>query len=70
MTPLNKVLETAMRLDFYSREMLLEILQKRQIEDRRKEIAKNAKSAKATFRKGKIKSGSANDAIKLLNDLL
>ena len=43
MVTINSTLEDIMQLDFASREMLLEILQKRQIEARRDEMAKTAK---------------------------
>ena len=66
---LNKALEIIMKLDFFSREMLLEILQKRQIEERRKEIAGNAKSSKKAYIKGSLHSASAKDMISKLNTL-
>lgn len=43
MVTIDSTLDDIMKLDFASREMLLEILQKRQIEARRNEIAKTAK---------------------------
>ena len=43
MVPIDSTLEDIMQLDFTSREMLLEILQKRQIEARRDEMTKGAK---------------------------
>lgn len=54
-------------MDFLSREMLLEILQKRQIEERRKEMFQNGKRAKVDFKSGKITPSNANDVIKKLN---
>ena len=67
MVTLDQSLVTIMQMDFASREMLLEILQKRQIEDRRKEIADNAKRAKADFNSGKITPANAADIIRTLN---
>ena len=67
MVTLDQSLDTIMQMDFASREMLLEILQKRQIEDRRKEIADNAKRAKADFNSGKITAANAADIIRTLN---
>ena len=67
MITLNETLDSVMKLDFSSREMLLEILQKRQVEERRAEIEKNAKKAKAAFKSGKLKSMKAKDAISILN---
>lgn len=43
MVTIDSTLEDIMQLDFDSREILLEILQKRQIEARRDEIAKKRK---------------------------
>ncbi len=67
MTTINHALDTIMQLDFYTREMLLEILQKRQIEERRKEIAHNVKTAKAAYRKGVSKPSTAHEMIDTLN---
>ena len=67
MITLDQSLDTIMQMDFSSREMLLEILQKRQIEERRKEIADNAKQAKADFKYGKITPSNAADIIRTLN---
>ena len=67
MTTIDETLDTIMQMDFSSREMLLEILQKRQIEDRRKEIADNGAKAKEDFRTGKIVPAKAVDIISTLN---
>ena len=69
MITLNETLDSVMKLDFSSREMLLEILQKRQVEERRAEIEKNAKKAKADFKSGKLKATTAEDTISHLNSL-
>jgi len=69
MITLDETLDSIMKLDSSSREMLLEILQKRQVEERRAEIEKNAKEAKAAFKAGKLKSVTAKDAISILNSL-
>ena len=45
MNTINETLEKLMELDFESREMIIEITQKRQVEERRKEIAHNAKKS-------------------------
>ena len=50
MITLNETLDSIMKLDSSSREILLEILQKRQIEERHKEIAQNAKKGKDDFK--------------------
>lgn len=51
---IDKVLDEIMQLDFSSREMLIDIVRKRQVEERRKEIARNARKAKAEFKRGKL----------------
>jgi len=55
MTTLNQVLETAIQLPLEQQEMLIEILQHRHIEQRREEIARDAKESLQLFREGKIK---------------
>ena len=70
MITINKALEDSMKLDFSAREMLIEILQKRQVEERRKEISANAKKAKTAFNAGKLNVVSASQAINSLNGLL
>ena len=42
MITLDQALDVVMQLEYEQKEMLLEILRKRQIEDRREEIAQNA----------------------------
>ncbi len=69
MVTINQTLDTIMQLDVASREMLLEILQKRQIEERRDAIARNAKQAKKAYKAGKIAPASAVDVIRTLNAL-
>ena len=69
MVTINSTLEDIMQLDFASREMLLEILQKRQIEARREEIAKNGKQALKEYRSGKIRPQTAEEIIEELNSL-
>jgi len=69
MNNIDKVLDSVMQLDYTERELLLEILQRRQTEARRKEIARNAGTAKTNFANGKIKTQSADEIIKKLNSL-
>ena len=69
MATLDKVLDAIMKLDFYSREMILDIIKKRQVEERRNEISKNAKRAKSDFSNGKTKSLFSDDVIKQLRTL-
>lgn len=58
-----------MQLDFASREMLLEILQKRQIEEHRNEIAKTAKQSLKEYHSGKTAPLTAEEVIEKLNSL-
>jgi len=69
MATIDSTLDDIMKLDFNSREMLLEILQKRQIEYRRNEIAKSAKKTLKEYQSGKITADTAEDVIKKLNSL-
>ena len=69
MVTLNETLDSIMKLDSSSREMLIEILEKRQVEERRKEISENAEMARNDFKSGRIKKTSASEAISILNSL-
>jgi hypothetical protein len=69
MVTINSTLEDIMQLDYASGEMLLEILQKRQIESRRDEIAKAAKQTLKEYHSGKILPLSAEEVLKKLNTL-
>lgn len=69
MTTINEALDKLMELDFESREMLIEIAQKRQIEERRKEIANNGKKSKESYRNNKLKAISSTEVIARLNTL-
>lgn len=69
MVTINSTLEDIMHLDYASREMLLEILQKRQVEARRDEIAKNAKKSLKGYRSGKLPAFTAEEVIEKLNNL-
>lgn len=62
-----RTLEEIMSFDFQTREMLIEIIQNRQIEERRKEIAKSIKSSLSDYKNGKLKSVTAKEALKILN---
>jgi len=67
MVTINSTLEDIMQLDYASREMLLEILQKRQIEARREEIAKTAKQTLRSYHSGKLQPLTAEEIVKKLN---
>ena len=57
-------IDQTLQLDVSSREMLIEILQKRQIEERRREIAHNGKQAKADYKSGKIVPAIAANVVR------
>jgi hypothetical protein len=67
MVTIDSTLEDIMQLDYASREMLLEILQKRQIEVRRNNIAKTAKQTLKEYHSGKITPLTADEVVKKLN---
>lgn len=69
MATIDSTLTDIMKLDFNSREMLLEILQKRQIEARRDEIAKNAKKDLKKYHAGDYTSLSAEELFRHLDSL-
>jgi hypothetical protein len=69
MVTIDSTLKDIMQLDFTSREMLLEILQKRQTEARRSEMAKSAKQSLKDYHSGKTLPITAEDAIERLNSL-
>ena len=66
MVTIDSTLDDIMQLDFASREMLLEILQKRQVEARRNEMAKNAKQSLKDYHAGKSAPLTAVEAITIL----
>ena len=69
MVTIDSTLTDIMQLNYSSREMLLEILQKRQIEARRSEIAKNAKQSLKEYRSGKLTPITAEGVMRELNHL-
>lgn len=69
MVTIDSTLSDIMKLDYNTREMLLEILQKRQVEARRDEIAKNAKKSLKEFHSGKYAALSAEEGISHLASL-
>jgi len=60
---LDQALTDIMQLDDNSREMLLDILLRRQVETRRDEIARNVKKSIKEYRSGKYASLSTEEAI-------
>jgi hypothetical protein len=69
MVTIDSTLDEIMQLDYASREMLLEILQKRQTEARRDEMAKTARHTLKEYHSGKISPLSAEEVAGRLNTL-
>ncbi|HEY0899475.1 MAG: hypothetical protein ACO1NS_08875 [Daejeonella sp.] len=69
MTTIDSALQEIMRMDYNSREMLLEILQKRQIEARRNDVAKSAKQSLKDYHSGRITPATADEVKTRLNSL-
>ncbi len=59
MVTISSVLEDIQLLDAESRAMVVEILKKRQIEERRDEIARSAEQSLSEYREGKLKPDTA-----------
>ena len=70
MTNLDRVLDEAMDLPLEQQQMLIQILQRRMIERRRDEIARDARFSLAEFREGKLKAQSAAEAILELREFI
>jgi hypothetical protein len=67
---LDEALETAMQLDADQREMLVDILRRRQIEAERQQIAADARASLAAFRAGELPAQDAPDVIRDLRQSL
>jgi hypothetical protein len=63
---LDQAIDVAMRLPREQREMLVNIIRRREIEARREEIAKDARASIAAFRAGKLKPQSVDKIIREL----
>lgn len=68
MITLDQALDTAMQLPFEQKQMLIEILWKRQVEARRDEIAENAREAITAFHAGELKMESIDELLARLHD--
>ena len=68
MKTLETVLDEIRELDLSTQELLLEVLQRRIVEARRKEIVQNAAEAESEYRSGKAFKGSAAEVIKKLKE--
>lgn len=67
MNTLDSVLDDVMRLSVSERIALLEILNKRLIEDRRDEISSEIKEATALYKAGNLNTSTAEDVISKLH---
>lgn len=63
MANLDEVLDRAMDLSLEQQEILIQVLQCRMIERRRKEIAQDAAFSLTEFREGKLKAQTTDEAI-------
>ncbi|RKZ80668.1 MAG: hypothetical protein DRR19_23215 [Candidatus Parabeggiatoa sp. nov. 1] len=70
MMTLDKALDTVMQLSLEQREMLINIVQHRDIENRRREMATEAREAIADFHAGKLKPQSTQEIITTLRQSL
>jgi hypothetical protein len=70
MNTLDQVLENALNSTYEQQEMLIKILQNRHRENRRAEIAADAKKTLDDFRAGKFRQQSAEDVIVALRQSL
>ena len=67
---LEQALDTIMQLSLEQREVLINIVQHRNIDNRRREMAQNAKLAIADFHAGKFKPQSSKEVITKLRQSL
>jgi hypothetical protein len=70
MNTLDQVLDNALQLPLEQQEMLIRILQSRQNELRRTEIAEDAKKSLDDFRSGTLRPQSADEVISSLRQSL
>ena len=70
MNNLDRILDEAMALPHNQQEMLMQILQRRIIERKRDDIARDAIESLSEFRSGKLKSQTAAEAIADLRSFL
>ena len=67
MITLDQALDVVMQLEYEQKELLLEILQKRRLEERWKEIAQNPQEAIRAFQAGELKTETADEPINRLH---
>ncbi len=66
-TTLDYALDVVMQLSPEQREMLFDIVRRREVEARRKEIAREAREALEALRRGELKAMTAEEAIEELH---
>lgn len=64
---LDQTLEMAMQLPPEQQEMLVQILNRRRIEARREQMARDAEESIAAYRRGELKAQSVEEAIRELH---
>ncbi len=69
-TTLDYAIDVAMELSIEQQEMLVEILRRRHVEARRREIAKDAQKSLDAFHRGELKPQSAEAVIRELHQAL
>jgi hypothetical protein len=69
-TTLDQAIDTVMQLPLEQQEMLIDIVRSRHIENRRREIAKDAQESIAAFHAGKLKPQPVNEIITELRQSL
>ena len=70
MTTLEQALNTVSQLSIEQQEMLIQIMQNRLIENRRQEIADDAKQAISSFHRGELPPQTADEVIAELQKTL
>ena len=70
MTELEQALNTVSQLPLEQQEMLIQIVQNRLIENRRQEIAEEAKQSISSFHTGELKAQTANEVMAELQESL
>jgi len=64
---INQILEATEQLSYQQRELLLQVLHRRQIEARRSQIARHAKKARQDFHLGQLTTETVEELIKRLH---
>ena len=65
-----QVVDSVMELSAEQQEMLMDLIKRRYIERRRREIAQNAQESLQAFRDGRLRAQSARDVIRELQQAL